>query len=143
MRGSMMAALDRAFLLDVSPIRQPQRRLPRSFGALGQSRRAFHDSHRRHRRSVIPKRAMFLHRRELHVLNKCAAGAKVEGYPMRLRALVVAVGLLWPVSALSQQPLTTIGFASGVRLYDTCVAQEILKRQYCLAYVAGMTDAVT
>ena len=62
---------------------------------------------------------------------------------MRLRALVVAAGLLWPVSALSQQPITTTGFASGVRLYDTCVAQEILKRQYCLAYVAGMTDAFT
>src|SRR5215831_3772857 len=64
-------------------------------------------------------------------------------FPMRLRALVVAVGLLWPVSASSQQPITTTGFASGVRLYDTCVAQEILKRQYCLAYVAGMTDAFT
>src|SRR5262245_454067 len=47
MRGSMMAALDRALLLDVPPVRQPQRRLPRSFGALRQSRRAFHDFHRR------------------------------------------------------------------------------------------------
>ena len=62
---------------------------------------------------------------------------------MRLMTLVLAANLLWPVSALSQQPITTTGFASGVRLYDTCVAQETLKRQYCLAYVAGMTDAFT
>src|SRR5262249_4508746 len=44
MRGCMLARSDRALC---DPVRQLQRRLPGSFGALRQSRRTFHDFHRR------------------------------------------------------------------------------------------------
>jgi Rap1a immunity proteins len=53
---------------------------------------------------------------------------------MRLMALLVAAGLLWPVSALSQQ---SSGFLSSNDLYDKCNAQSVA----CAAYVAGMADA--
>jgi len=62
---------------------------------------------------------------------------------MRLRALVVAAGLLWPVSALPQQaePRTSAAFLRGNQLYDTCTSQEIVKRLQCREYIAGMADA--
>src|SRR5215472_5234939 len=62
---------------------------------------------------------------------------------MRLMTLVLAAALTWPMATLSQQPEVrpTRSFASGNNLYEACAASEILKRQYCLAYVAGLTDA--
>jgi hypothetical protein len=54
---------------------------------------------------------------------------------MRLRALVVAAVLLWPVSGLSQE---LSGFFSGNDLYNNCTAQSVA----CPAYVAGMADAL-
>jgi hypothetical protein len=61
---------------------------------------------------------------------------------MRLRVLALAAGLLWPVSALSQQPIeTTEALYDGNRLYEMCVAQDIVKKEYCRAYISGMTDA--
>ncbi len=53
---------------------------------------------------------------------------------MRFRALIVAAGFLWPLSALSQQ---SNGFLSGNDLYDQCAAQSVA----CAAYVAGIADA--
>ena len=62
---------------------------------------------------------------------------------MRLRVLALAAGLLWPVLALSQPPLetTTTALFDGNRVYELCSSQELLKKQYCLAYIAGLTDA--
>jgi Rap1a immunity proteins len=54
---------------------------------------------------------------------------------MRLRALLVAAGLLWPVPVLSQE---SSGFFTGNDLYDKCTAQSLV----CAAYVAGMADAL-
>jgi hypothetical protein len=55
---------------------------------------------------------------------------------MRLRVLVVAAGLLWPVSVLSQE---SRGFFTGNDLYDKCTAESVV----CAAYVAGMADALS
>jgi len=62
---------------------------------------------------------------------------------MRLTVLVLATGLLWPVSALSQQsePKTSAAFLRGNQLYDRCTSQEIVKRLQCREYIAGMADA--
>jgi hypothetical protein len=53
---------------------------------------------------------------------------------MRVRVLVMAAGLLWPVSVLSQEYR---GLLSGDDLYNTCNSQSVA----CAAYVAGIADA--
>ena len=59
---------------------------------------------------------------------------------MRLRVLVVAAVLMWPVFALSQER-TTGAFGTGNMLYETCGAHDIGNEKYCLAYAVGATDA--
>jgi hypothetical protein len=55
---------------------------------------------------------------------------------MKLRALVLAAGLLWPVSAFSGG-----GFKSANDLYTNCLASEAsAEYTFCLGYVIGMTD---
>ena len=53
---------------------------------------------------------------------------------MRLTALLVVPGLLWPVPVLSQE---SSGFFSANDLYNACNAQSVA----CAAYVAGAADA--
>jgi hypothetical protein len=53
---------------------------------------------------------------------------------MRVSALVLAAGLLWPASVLSQD---STSFFTGNDLYDKCTAESLI----CAAYVAGMADA--
>ena len=62
---------------------------------------------------------------------------------MRVRALVVAAGLLWPVSVISQEP--TQAFRSGNDLYEKCIAQagNIFGQGYCAGYMVGAADAFT
>jgi len=54
---------------------------------------------------------------------------------MRLNALVLAAGLLWPVSVFSQE---LPSFFTANDLYDKCTAESLI----CAAYVAGMADAL-
>jgi hypothetical protein len=83
---------------------------------------------------------MFLHRRELHVLNKCAAGAKVEGFTMRLMALVISAGLLWSVSTFAQEDRTSSrNYLTGTKLYEICTSTS---SDLCLGYVMGVSDAL-
>lgn len=53
---------------------------------------------------------------------------------MRLRTLVLAVALLWPVSVLSE-------FATGNFLFERCVNDN--DKVGCAAYVEGVTDGFT
>ena len=56
---------------------------------------------------------------------------------MKLGALVVAAGLLWPVSGFSG------GFASGNKIFADCSApNSSAQRSICLGYIAGMADAL-
>src|SRR5262249_58172036 len=60
---------------------------------------------------------------------------------MRLMVMVLAAGLLWPVSAFSQPSHTT--FRTGNELYESCTSQTNLAlNTFCLAYVAGIFDAL-
>jgi hypothetical protein len=54
---------------------------------------------------------------------------------MRLIALIVAAGLLWPVSAFSQPALT------GDMLYGDCTAVQG-SGTFCLGYVTGLSDGL-
>jgi Rap1a immunity proteins len=66
-----------------------------------------------------------------------------EGFPMRLRALIVAVGLLSPVSASSQYTVPIPGFKNGTQLYEDCTAPlENPRNGTCTAYVMGMVDVL-
>ena len=62
---------------------------------------------------------------------------------MRVRALVMAAGLLWPVSVFSQEP--TQAFRSGNDLYEKCIAQagDMSGQGYCAGYMVGAADAFT
>jgi hypothetical protein len=57
---------------------------------------------------------------------------------MRVRLLVLAAGLLWPVSGFSQ-PV----FLSGNMLYGDCTAdQGSSDMAFCSGYVQGLSDAL-
>jgi hypothetical protein len=58
---------------------------------------------------------------------------------MRLMALVVATGLLWPESVLSQQTAATRGFLTGNELFRYCSGASL---DVCNAYISGVADAV-
>jgi len=58
---------------------------------------------------------------------------------MRLMALVVAAGLLWPSSSFSQ----TRAFDDGNKLYGYCGASNSSDdKVFCAGYVAGISDAL-
>jgi len=58
---------------------------------------------------------------------------------MRLRALAVAVGLLWPVSADAQAAISYL--ETGDMLYVDCSTS--VGRTACISYVMGVTDALS
>src|ERR1700687_3397129 len=60
---------------------------------------------------------------------------------MQMRGVFIAAGLLWITSALVEDPITAS--ISGSVLFDRCNGPENTQRQlYCLAYVAGTSDAL-
>ena len=58
---------------------------------------------------------------------------------MRLAALVVAAGLLWPVSADTQAAVSYL--ETGDMLYTDCSTS--MGRTACISYVMGVTDALS
>jgi hypothetical protein len=59
---------------------------------------------------------------------------------MRLRALVVVAGLLWPAYTHSQDGPHY--FVTGNQLYESCTAPVNNKSFVCAGYVQGLTDAL-
>jgi len=65
---------------------------------------------------------------------------------MKLRTLFFVAGLLWPASAFSQASHTT--FRTGNELYESCISKtnssqtNSAQNIFCLAYVAGIFDAL-
>ena len=58
---------------------------------------------------------------------------------MRLRALAVAAGLFWPVSADTQASVSYL--ETGNTLYVDCSTS--MGRAACISYVMGVTDALS
>src|SRR5262249_19462951 len=67
-------------------------------------------------------------------------GCRREGFPMRPRVPVLAVGLLRPISALAQND--EIGFATGDLLYQNCTSSKEFDQAICLGYVMWAADAL-
>src|SRR5262249_15475320 len=84
--------------------------------------------------SVIPKRAMFLHRRELHVLNNQRSGRDRERAMRAKACFVMAVVLFWSASVFSQS--FTIGaFETGNKLLEACSdGHHDITQGYCKGY---------
>ena len=61
---------------------------------------------------------------------------------MRLRALVLAVGLLLPVSVFSQTVQQGLVLVTGNELFRYCSDRSGASQNVCGAYVAGVEDAV-
>ena len=57
---------------------------------------------------------------------------------MRLRALVLVAGLLWPASTFAQEGFFSSGFMTTNKLYDECTSGSLL----CSVYVMGVSDAL-
>jgi hypothetical protein len=63
-----------------------------------------------------------------------------RGFPMRLTALVLATGLLWPASTFAQdEGASHPGFLNGGKIYEECASQDY---SLCLGYVMGVSDAL-
>ena len=59
---------------------------------------------------------------------------------MRLRALVVVAGLLWPASVFSQAGI--VGGVKGKDLLEKCAeAKDSVQRNFCSGYIEGVIDA--
>jgi hypothetical protein len=60
---------------------------------------------------------------------------------MRLRMLVLAAGLLWPVS-VNSETIPIAAFLNGNDLFHVCSDGRDVVRQICEAYVEGVADTV-
>lgn len=61
---------------------------------------------------------------------------------MRLRVLVLAAGLLWPVSSFSQDHVSQ-SFETGYQLYEDCnAALGSPQNIFCMGYVMGVSDSL-
>jgi hypothetical protein len=58
---------------------------------------------------------------------------------MRLRVLVLAVGLLWPISVFSAFPM--VSFENGNDLLQVCSDGRDVFQSYCKGYAVGVVDA--
>jgi hypothetical protein len=59
---------------------------------------------------------------------------------MRLTALVLAAGLLWPASTFAQDDgSSSSSYLTGNKLYEECTSQDY---SFCLGYVMGVSDAL-
>ena len=61
---------------------------------------------------------------------------------MRLMALVVAAGLLWPISGFSQNLIPYRSFADGNALYELCSSPGTTDQSYCAGYLGGIGDSL-
>jgi hypothetical protein len=69
-------------------------------------------------------------------------GCQGEGFPMRLRVVVLAAGLLWPVSSFSQNRVSQ-SFETGYQLYEDCnAALGSPQNIFCMGYVMGVSDSL-
>ena len=57
---------------------------------------------------------------------------------MRLAALVLTGGLLWPASTFAQEGFFSHGFLTTNKLYDECTSGSFV----CSVYVIGVSDAL-
>jgi hypothetical protein len=65
-----------------------------------------------------------------------------ESFPMRLRVLVLAAGLLWPVSSFSQDRVSQ-SFETGYQFYEDCnAALGSPQNIFCMGYVMGVSDSL-
>src|SRR6516164_4411237 len=59
---------------------------------------------------------------------------------MKVRALVLATGLLWPASTFAQDGGSSSStYLTGNKLYEECSTQDY---SLCLGYVMGVSDAL-
>ena len=59
---------------------------------------------------------------------------------MRLTALVLTTGLLWPASTFAQDGgSSSSSYMTGNKLYEECTSQDY---SFCLGYVMGVSDAL-
>ena len=69
-------------------------------------------------------------------------GCQGRSFPMRLRVLVLAAGLLWPVSSFSQDRANQ-SFDTGYQLYEDCnAALGSPQNIFCMGYVMGVSDSL-
>jgi Rap1a immunity proteins len=69
-------------------------------------------------------------------------GCQGRSFPMRLRVLVLAAGLLWPVSSFSQDRVSQ-SFETGYQLYEDCnAALGSPQNIFCMGYVMGVSDSL-
>ena len=62
---------------------------------------------------------------------------------MRLMALVVVAGLLWPISGFSQNLIPYRSFADGNALYELCSSPGATDQSYCAGYLGGISDSLS
>jgi Ssp1 endopeptidase immunity protein Rap1a len=63
---------------------------------------------------------------------------------MRLRALLVAAGLLWPIPVFSETPThDTVSFVLGKDLFGFCSDRSANSQSFCNGYLAGVADALS
>jgi hypothetical protein len=63
---------------------------------------------------------------------------------MRLKAIVIVAGLLWPVSSFSQGPGQVYIFKTGNVLLENCSAPPSSAPYIaCFSYIAGVADALS
>ena len=63
---------------------------------------------------------------------------------MRLTALVVAAGLLWPIPVLSETTThDTVAFVLGKDLFGFCSDRSANSQSFCNGYLAGVADALS
>jgi hypothetical protein len=63
---------------------------------------------------------------------------------MRLTALVVAAGLLWPIPVFSETTThDTVSFVVGRDLFGFCSNRSANSQSFCNGYLAGVADALS
>jgi Rap1a immunity proteins len=63
---------------------------------------------------------------------------------MRLRALLLTVALLWPVTVFSETKDIPVGaFVNGNELFGVCSDDHHFNQAYCKGYVVGVADAIS
>jgi hypothetical protein len=63
---------------------------------------------------------------------------------MRLTALVVAAGLLWPFPVLSETAIhDTVALVLGKDLFGFCSDRSANSQSFCNGYLAGVADALS
>jgi len=62
---------------------------------------------------------------------------------MRLRALVLAAGLVWPVSAFSETATRdAVSFVLAKDLFGFCSNRSANSQSFCCGYLAGAVDTL-